>query len=78
MGRQDISQLKIRTEGWEAYEIQDFCFKYVSDEMERSDAEERAVKKSAYEHGIRDNQVWRVLAIELRDKLLTLTGQEAP
>lgn len=66
-----------RLKGREAFEIQDFCFAYVS-EMEYTEQEKRAIKKSAYENAIEEGQVRRVLAIELRDKLLAAAGLEAP
>ena len=66
-----------KLENHEAFEIQDFCFVYVT-QMEYSEQENRAIRKSAYENAISVEQVQRVLAIELRDKLLAIEGLEAP
>ena len=66
-----------RLEGNEAFEIQDFCFLYVTD-LEYSEEEARAIKKSAYDNAISVEQVRRVLAIELRDKLLAIADLDAP
>ena len=64
-------------EGFDAYEIQHFCFEYVN-ETEYSDEEKKVIRSSAYENGLTRDQVRRVLAIELRDKLLEVAGLEAP
>ena len=62
-----------RIEGFDAYEIQHFCFAYVK-EADYSDEEKKAIRSSAYENGLTRDRVRRVLAIELRDKLLELAG----
>lgn len=67
-----------RLKGSEAFEIEDFCFMYVGHVMEYSEQEKRLIKRVGYENGLTDNDVRRVLAIELRDKLLTSAGLEAP
>ena len=72
-----IPTVSKKLENHEAFEIQDFCFVYVT-KMDYSEEEERAIKKSAYENAISVDQVKRVLAIELRDKLLAIEGLEAP
>ncbi|MYA32664.1 MAG: hypothetical protein F4164_05305 [Gemmatimonadales bacterium] len=66
-----------RLEGSEAFEIQDFCFAYVT-QVEYTDSEERTIRRSAYENAIDAYEVRRVLAFELRDKLLAKAGLEAP
>lgn len=70
--------LKDGVQGMEAYEIQEFCFDYVENKLEPSDDEQAAMRRTAYEKGARMAQVQRVLALELRDRLLRMTGQEAP
>ena len=70
--------LEDQVEGMEAFEIQRFCFDHIAEADKFDDAMRRAILKSAYERGVREEQVLRVLAIELRDKLLALAGLEAP
>ena len=61
-----------------AYEIQEFSFDYVENELTPSEDERKAMRRTAYEQGARMEQIRRVLAIELRDKLLERAGLEAP
>ena len=70
--------LEERVVGMEAYEIQDFCYGYVANDLNPSEEEQAAMRRTAYEKAARMEQVRRVLAIELRDRLLELSGQEAP
>ena len=65
-------ELKEQVVDKEAYDIHDFCFNYVSNEMEASPEQEKLLKACAYEAGVNREQVLTVLAIELRDKLLEL------
>ena len=48
--------------GKDAYAIQDFCFKYVEDTDKYRDAERRAIRKTAFERGLKTADVRRVLA----------------
>ena len=64
--------------GMEAYEIQEFSFGYVENDLSPTEEERRAMRRTAYEQGARIEQVRRVLAIELRDKLLTRASLEPP
>ena len=62
------------------YEVQEFAYAYVEgEEFNLAEDLVKAMKASAYEHGIRH---WRnlkdVLAIELRDALLEALGMEPP
>lgn len=70
--------LKNRVKDLEAFEIQQFCFDHTAASDTFDDEMNRAIEKSAYEVGAKREQVLRVLAIELRDKLLELVGLEAP
>ena len=72
------SALEERVGGMEAYEIQDFCFAYVEDDLDPSEEEQAVMRRTAYEKAARMKQVRRVLAIELRDRLLELSGLETP
>lgn len=66
------------TEGKRPYEIQEFCFEYVSsDEFRPSDDFTVAIKTCAYDHGIDNDQVRTVLAIALRDELLATAAVQA-
>lgn len=60
-----------KIQGKEAYDIQYFSFKYI-DDYPYTDEEQSILRKVAYDGGISEKQVRRVLGIELRDKLLAL------
>ena len=64
--------LAVRAKGKLPFDIQDFCMRYVHHEFHPSADLEAKIKSCAYENGIDSKQVLDVLAIELRDKLLTL------
>ncbi len=72
------SAVQGQVKGLEAYEIQDFSFKYAENETHYSDQEQRDIRRSAYENGVTDEQVRRVLGIELRDRLLELVSMDPP
>ena len=61
----------------DAYAIQEYSFEYV-EEFQYSDEERKTIRKSAYDNGLDVSVIRRVLAIELRDKLLKITDLEAP
>ena len=52
------------------YQVQEICFWYVENEL--SVEMVRAVRKKAYEQGLSKDQVLSVLAVVLRDRLLTM------
>ena len=59
-----------QTEGMSPYDVQQFCFSYVS--MERFDeVQERKAKDAAFKNGLTISEVLRVVAIELRNELLS-------
>ena len=60
------------------YEIQAFCFEYVEKTDLYNIEEQRGIRMAAYKRGIETKDVQRVLAIELRDKLLEKAGLEVP
>ena len=70
--------LEERIRGMEAFEIQRLCFDHVAEPTSFGDAMTKAIQKCAYERGLKEEQVLRVLAIELRDKLLELAGMAVP
>ena len=74
---QRATTVKEEVEGDDPYGIQKFCFEYADTDVFPRDLR-RAIRKSAFQHGLDENQVRRVFAIELRDKLLELAGLEAP
>ena len=57
--------------------FRNFCFRYVAIH-EHPDEQRRAIERAAYQHGLPAEQILRVLAIELRDRLLKLVGKEPP
>ena len=67
-----------RIKGMDAYEIQELCFQYVESTNEYSNEEKQVIRDSAYKRGVKTKDIRRVLAIELRDKLLKNTGIEPP
>ena len=56
-----------------AYEIQEYCKEFVKLRHTFSKEQDTLMKNSAYENGIKRDQVLNVLAIELRDRLLEIT-----
>ncbi len=62
----------------DAFGIQQLSFEYAKQEDSFSPAMVRAIRKSAFEHGIEEEQVRQVLALELRDVLLQQEDLEAP
>ena len=73
MGQADREQLVGTVQGKSPYEIQSQCFDFV-EEAELGQSMRKAVLDCAYENGISEDQVLDVLAIELRDIVLSLTG----
>ena len=67
--------LELQMRGKEPYEIQEFCFGYVS-ALDLSADQQRRVNQSAYDHGLPEEQVRSVMALELRDSLLARTDLE--
>ncbi len=63
--------VKDEVQGKEEYDIQHFSFKYI-DDYPYTDEEQSILRKVAYDRGVSEKQVRRVLGIELRDKLLAL------
>ena len=66
--------LAVRTKGKSPFDIQDFCMRYVHYEFHPPSDLGAKIKMCAYENGIDSKQVFDVLAIELRDKLLSFTA----
>ena len=67
-----------QVQGKDAREVQDFCLEYVESADLDGAAEQRAIHYAAGQPGLGANDIRRVLAIELRDKLLREAGLEAP
>ena len=67
-----------QVKGKDAYEVQNFCLEYVESADRDSAAEQHAVHNAAGQLGLGAKDIRRVLAIELRDKLLREPGLEAP
>ena len=61
----------------DAYEIQQFCFGFV-ESAEYSDEERTLIREIAYRHGLTEGNILRILAIEIRDKVLEAAGLDAP
>ena len=63
--------------GKDAYQIQEHCFEF-AEHFTYTDDELRTIRQSAYDHGLPIEQIHRVFAIDLRDKLLEMTGGLEP
>ena len=72
------TELRDQVEGMEAYEIQEFAFAFVQNDLKPSEEQRAAMRRTAYEKAAQMEQIQRVLAIELRDRLLGYAGLEAP
>ncbi len=66
------SNLLTKMQGKEAYEIHELSFQYVREEFQPTVEQEALYKRSVYERGAPRVHVDEVLALELRDCLLTL------
>lgn len=69
--------IELQMRGKEPYEVQEFCFDYVS-ALELDAEQQRRVNQSAYDHGLPEEQVRRVMALELRDSLLVRADLNPP
>ena len=66
-------------QGKQPFEIQEFCFDYVTSEKFMGSQERKnQVQNSAYSHGLEVDQIQRVFGIELRDVILKRLGLQAP
>ncbi|WP_419939388.1 hypothetical protein [Candidatus Palauibacter sp.] len=66
--------IQSRTKGMDAYTVQQFCFAYADHTLEFSDDEQVLVNKIAFERGVEERDIRRVIGIELRNKILALRG----
>ena len=69
--------LRERTEGKAPYEIQEMCFKYIRDEYEPPPETQALILQCAFDDGVAKDGVLDVIAIELRDRLLSPSDQAA-
>ena len=67
-----------RAQGKQPYDIQELCTAYVREEFAPTAELDAQIKACAYESSLKREQVLEVLAIELRDVLLELSGQPVP
>ena len=63
--------LESRVRGMVAYDIQEFCRTYVYNEFQPTQDQEEKIKACAYDNALDRREVLDVLAIELRDVLLS-------
>ena len=64
-----------RVKDKQPYEIQEFCFEYVKQQFSPDGDLDVKIGASAYENGIKRDEVLNVLAIELRDALIRFVKQ---
>ena len=65
-----VLELRNQISGKSAYEIQELCFEWVTDDK-LSEAHRKLVHEVAYKRGLTNLQTMEVIAIELREQLLT-------
>ena len=68
-----------KTVNLNAYEIQEFCFEFCKgkllEELEKDNFEQyEIIQTVAFEEGVEIEKITRVIAIELRDKILSMKG----
>ena len=68
-----VESVRAPTRAMGAYDVQQFCFAHAAD-MQFSDDEQELIKEVAFNRGVSELDVRRVLGIELRDKALALRG----
>lgn len=68
-----VDAVRAPTRAMGAYDVQQFCFAH-ADDMQLSDDEQDLIKDVAFNRGVSEFDVRRVLGIELRDKVLALRG----
>lgn len=68
-------RLRDQITGKQDYEVQEFCFDYVTGDETKLEMGD-LIRSCAYEHGIDQQGVLDVLAIELRDVLLAQKGSD--
>lgn len=61
--------------GMDEYQIQEFCFDFVRQNLTPTDEQEAKIRKCAYENASDREETLKVLAVELRDVLLEKTGK---
>ena len=66
-----ISAVRGRKKDKSSYDIQELCFDYVKNEWKVPDEIESLIRECAYENGTDRKQVLDVIAVELRDRLLS-------
>ena len=66
-----ISAVRGRQKDKSSYDIQELCFDYVRNEWKVPDETESLIRACAYENGTDRELVLEVIAIELRDRLLS-------
>ena len=54
----------------DSYEIQEFCFRYVQTDEIYSDEETRRIREMAYDNGMSEFDVRRVIGIKFRDTIV--------
>ena len=66
------SSIVDKVEGLSNYQIQEFCSRYVREEIRETEELSRQIDECAYEKGIQRDKVLDVLMVELRDAVLDM------
>ena len=71
-----VPVLRSRIEGKQPHDIQELCFAYVRDEYEPGAEFDARIRQCACENGLDRDEVLDALAVELRDRLIPLSGTD--
>ena len=72
--RHQAKYLQSEIAGMSDYEVQQFCFDFITTRYEPAMKQNRAINDVAYAQGLTREQVLKVFALELRDTLLERIG----
>ncbi len=75
---QIAQELKLQVEGKRPYEISDLAFGYIEEQFRPSQEQDDRIRSCAYENGLTRGKLLDVLALELRDSLLAVSGMPLP
>jgi hypothetical protein len=76
VGAQEVAKrlaqgIREKTRGMDPYEVQEHCLDFMTAQYKPEHELDSLINKVAYDRGVKREQVLRVIAIELRDQLLT-------
>ncbi|MCY4234691.1 MAG: hypothetical protein OXE59_13255 [Bacteroidetes bacterium] len=69
------SLVQNQVKGKDAYQIQSFSFEYMENKNQYTYEQQSLIRQVAYDNGLYEDVVHRVLALELRDKLISTMSE---